>query len=145
MATDSTEQRIEIKQLLSVCELPVADISQSDSLLLFGCRTDTGLAGLIGLEVYGSVALLRSLAVSPSLRNHGLGKSLVEFAEAYAVSHGVESLYLLTTTAETFFSKLGYASISRKDAPPAIRGTSQFSGLCPASSTLMSKDLSRKS
>lgn len=139
----SVEQDTEIKQLLSVCELPTSDISLSKSLLFFGCRSDAKLVGVIGLEVYGPVALLRSLAVAPSHRNHGLGRSLVEFAEAHAASLGVESLYLLTTTAEVFFSKLGYSLASRENAPSSIRATVQFSDLCPVSSSFMHKHLRR--
>lgn len=141
LATDSAEMFAEIRQLLSVCELPVADISLSKSLLFFGCRSEGRLAGVIGLEVYGPVALLRSLAVDPAQRRHGLGKTLVDFAEAHAASLGIESLYLLTTTADTFFSRLGYAPASREEAPPSIKATSQFSGLCPASSIFMCKHL----
>ncbi len=141
LAVESIAQLAEIKQLLSACGLPTSDISPTSSLLFFGCHSDTRLVGVIGLEVYGPVALLRSLAVAPPHRSHGLGRSLVAFAEAHAASLGVESLYLLTSTAEAYFSKLGYASVSREDAPSAIKATTQFSDLCPASSALMSKRL----
>lgn len=102
---------------------------------------DDKLVGVIGLEIYGTVALLRSLAVVPAQRNNGRGKSLVKFAEEYAADHGIESLYLLTTTAGDFFSRLGYTNTAREDAPSSIKATSQFSGLCPASSVFMSKHL----
>lgn len=141
LVTESAEQFSEIKQLLSDSALPISDISPSKSLLFFGCRPDAKLVGVIGVEVYGPVALLRSLAVIPSHRHRGLGRSLVEFAEAQAASLGVESLYLLTTTAEAFFSRLGYMPASREDAPPSIKATAQFSDLCPASSIFMSKRL----
>lgn len=138
---EPVERLDEIKQLLSACELPTSDISPSRSLLFYGCRSEGKLIGVVGLEVYGPVALLRSLAIAPSHRGHGRGRSLVAFAEVQAVSFGVESLYLHTTTAEGFFSKLGYSTVSREGAPPSIRTTTQFSSLCPASSTLMSKRL----
>ena len=134
-------QLAEIRQLLSACELPTADISPSKSLLFFGSRSDAKLVGVIGLEVYGTVALLRSLAVDPTYRKHGIGRSLVDFAEAHAASVGVESLYLLTTTAATFFSRLGYSPASREEAPSFIKNSSQFSGLCPASSVFLCKHL----
>ena len=134
-------QIAEVKQLLFACELPVSDIQLSRSLLFFGCRSTSELVGVVGLEFFGSVALLRSLAVSPPHRNCCLGKSLVVFAEAHAASLGVQSLFLLTTTADEFFSKLGYAPASREDAPLPIKSTAQFSGLCPASSSFMSKRL----
>lgn len=141
LAAGSTEQLAEIKQLLSACELPTSDLSPSSALLFFGCRSDARLAGVIGLEVLGPVALLRSLAVAPSHRNHGMGRSLVESAEAHAASLGVESLYLLTTTAEAFFSRLGYSPALRAEAPSSIKATTQFSELCPVSSVLMHKPL----
>lgn len=63
--------------------------------------------GVVGLEVYGKVALLRSLAVSATSRGNGYGKDLVARAERYAQSLGVTEIYLLTTTAATFFEQLG--------------------------------------
>ena len=42
-------------------------------------------------------------------------------------------------TAESFFARHGYASADRDDAPPAIRATREFSGICPASSAFMRK------
>lgn len=137
----STEQFAEIKQLLTSCELPTSDIEPSNSILFFGHHSNSKLVGVIGLEVFGPTALLRSLAAAPAQRKHGLGKSLVEFAEVYAAKHGIESLYLLTTTAGDFFSKLGYANTAREDAPSTIKATSQFSSLCPTSSIFMNKHL----
>lgn len=141
LATASIEQLSEIRQLLSVCALPTADIAPSKTLLFFGCRSGNKLAGIIGLEVFGSVALLRSLAVAPSQRNQGLGRSLVAYAEEHAASHGIDALYLLTTTAEAFFSRLGYTPASREAAPSSIKSAAQFSDLCPASAAFMGKRL----
>lgn len=141
LANESADQLAEVRQLLSACELPTADILPSSSLLFFGTYSAGKLVGVIGLEVYGTNALLRSLAVVPALRRQGLGKSLVTYAETHAASIGVESLYLLTTTADAFFASLGYSPTSREDAPESIRSTTQFSGLCPASSTFMIKQL----
>lgn len=109
--------------------------------MFFGHHHNGKLVGMIGLEIYDAVALLRSLAVTPEQRSHGLGRSLVKFAEEYAAKHGIETLYLLTTTASEFFSRLGYTNTAREDAPPSIKTTSQFSGLCPASSFFMRKRL----
>ncbi len=141
MSIEPIDRLAEIKQLLAACELPTTDILPSKSLLFFGCHSDAKLVGIVGLEICGTVALLRSLAVDPLQRKQGLGKSLVDFAEAHAASLGVESLYLLTTTADSFFSGLGYSPASREDAPSLIKNTSLFSGLCPASSVFMCKHL----
>lgn len=127
--------------LLEQCRLPAEDLSTCPSLQLFGVFDGTALQGMIGLEPYPPAALLRSLAVAPEARGKGLGKLLVEFAERYARANGIETLYLLTTTAVSFFERLGYDRIDRDVAPAAIRTTAQFAGLCPTAATLMAKRL----
>ena len=131
----------EIVSLLGKCGLPVSDIALSQPPLFFGTRSDSSLSAVVGLELFGSVALLRSLAVAPAYRGHGLARELVAYTEHFADSHGVEFLFLLTTTATTFFAQLGYVPTSRSTAPSAIQATSQFSGLCPASSAFLCKSL----
>ncbi len=101
----------------------------------------TAPEGVVGLECFGPVGLIRSLAVSSGARGRGLGRALVSAIEADARAAGVAELYLLTTTAEGFFSKLGYVRIARDDAPLAIASTTQFSALCPSSAVVMRKAL----
>ncbi|ANQ86873.1 GCN5-related N-acetyltransferase [Azoarcus olearius] len=127
--------------LLSECGLPVQDISASSHHLFFGLRDHGALVGAVGLEPYAKVGLLRSLAVAPAYRGRGLGEALVRHVEAFSASHGVEDLFLLTSTAEHFFATLGYRRTPRSDAPEAIRATAQFAGLCPCSAAFMSKPL----
>jgi amino-acid N-acetyltransferase len=130
-----------VKQLLSESGLPIEDITAQHLHHFFGCGSGLELEGLVGLELYGEVALLRSLAVASSRRGSGVGSGLVAHAERHARDQGVQSLYLLTTTAEQFFLRRGYSRIPRDEAPSAIKGTKEFSGICPASSTFMVKQL----
>lgn len=132
-----------VMALLERCQLPVADLASSPTLQLFGAFDSESLIGVIGLELYPPVALLRSLAVAPEHRGSGSGQALVDFAEEQASAQGIDSLYLLTTTAAQFFTRLGYRQASRSDAPDSIQATAQFSGLCPSSSAFMMKRLSR--
>ena len=134
-------QSAQLAQLLDACKLPVSDIAPSPSLQFFAHSEGEELLGVVGLELYPPIALLRSLAVSPACRGRGLGQALVAFAERQAAAQGIASLYLLTTTAAPFFATLGYANSLRADAPAAIQATAQFAGLCPASSSFMSKHL----
>lgn len=127
--------------LLSTCGLPVADIERGGPAAFFGAFSGDALAGVVGLERYGAVGLLRSLAVQPAHRGSGLGRMLAAHAEQQAAAQGVRSLYLLTTSAATFFASLGYDTLPRTEAPAAIQATAQFSGLCPAASTFMCKRL----
>ena len=130
-----------VKQLLSKSSLPITDITAQHLRHFFGCGSGPELEGLVGLELYGEVALLRSLAVAAAHRGVGLGSRLVAFAERHARDQGVKSLYLLTTTAEAFFLRRGYARMPREDAPTAIRSTKEFAGICPVSSAFMVKHL----
>jgi amino-acid N-acetyltransferase len=66
---------------------------------------------------------------------------LTDHAEHYAASMGVRSIYLLTTTAEPFFKRLGYERIERSQAPCSMQQTREFASLCPASSAFMVKAL----
>lgn len=133
----------DIRQLLQASGLPTADLAPTLPETFLVLREGQMLAAVVGLEAAGADALLRSLAVSTSRRGGGLGRQLVDAAETLARAHGVRTLYLLTTTAADYFSKLGYRHASRDSAPAAIRQTTQFSSLCPASSSFMSKHLDR--
>jgi len=130
-----------VKQLLSKSGLPIEDITAQHLHHFFGCGSGLELEGLVGLELYGDVALLRSLAVASSMRGTGVGSGLVAHAERHARDQGVQSLFLLTTTAEKFFLRRGYTRIPREDAPAAIKTTTEFSGICPTSSAFMVKYL----
>ena len=107
----------------------------------FGCGEQELPQGVVGLEIYGTDALLRSLAVDPAARGRGCAKALVGQAEQHARQCGARRLYLLTASAADFFARLGYKRLERDGAPAAIRATSEFAALCPASSVFMVKEL----
>jgi amino-acid N-acetyltransferase len=141
-AIQAVEFNHQAQQLLAACHLPTDDLLVPvTSRRLFGCQLDGRLAGLVGVEIHGPDALLRSLAVADSARGKALGAGLLAYAEQYAAAHGVQAIYLLTTTAETFFARRGYSLAQRIAAPPAIAATQQFSGLCPAAAAFMLKRL----
>jgi amino-acid N-acetyltransferase len=127
--------------LLSAADLPTSDLTEEHCRDFFYTGPAESPTGLVGLELLGDVALLRSLVVTPGDRRSGAGSALVDHAERHARAQGVRTLYLLTTTAEEFFAKRGYERTPRDGAPPAIRATREFSGICPASSAFMSKKL----
>ena len=131
----------DVESLLAANHLPTADLQDGSKVTLFGCVTDAQLRGVVGLEMHGHVALLRSLVVPANERGSGLGAALVSHAEQYAAQQGVATIYLLTTTAAGFFERHGYSHVSRQAAPAAIAGTSQFSDLCPSSSAFMEKSV----
>lgn len=131
----------DVLRLLATCSLPTADLAPHHFQHFLGIVESGALIGVVGLEIFGEVALLRSLAVDAEKRGCGLGGILVDRAEERAQAAGVRELYLLTTTAESFFLHRGYERFDRDQAPEAIRTTSEFSHLCPASSVLMRRIL----
>jgi amino-acid N-acetyltransferase len=119
--------------------LPTSDLTEAGLDHFFFCGTEQSPTALVGVEIFGSDALLRSLIVSEPVRAAGLGSALVRHAEGYAWHRGVRVMYLLTTTAQGFFERHGYCCIERTAAPASIQSTREFAVLCPASSAFMMK------
>mgnify|MGYP006424600763 CR=1 FL=1 len=133
------EDKTQVRQLLTECELPSEDITESHLEHFFVVRHENRLKGSIGLELFNKCALLRSLAVQEHIRGKGIASELLKRVETYARFHDVESLYLLTTTAEGFFEKHGYHVTDRNAVPAAVQGTAEFQSICPSTATCMVK------
>jgi len=127
--------------LLRAARLPTEDLTARHCENFFFIGTADAPSGMVGLEIFGDVALLRSLVVAADRRGRGEGAALLGHAETFARARGVRALYLLTTTAEPFFLKHGYTRVSRATAPAAIRATREFADICPASSAFMTRPL----
>ena len=132
-----------VKDLLSTSQLPTSDLTPPMLEDFYAYEDNGEIIGVVGLEIFKTVALLRSLAIRDHCRNKGIGSKLVKYAEEVAEGNGISALYLLTDTAEPFFNRAGYEKITRDLAPNEIRQTSEFSGICPVSSSLMMKQLIR--
>lgn len=132
-----------IRALLEMERLPASDLDERALERFLIWRDDSRMGGIVGLELYGEIALLRSLVVVPQARGRGAGAALARAAESLAAGMGASSIYLLTTSVERFFCAHGYRNIDRGDAPQSIRGTTQFSALCPSTAVLMTKSLAR--
>jgi amino-acid N-acetyltransferase len=130
-----------VRALLQDSDLPVDDLGaeQLDGFLV--AEDGPELVGLIGLDVLGTLGLLRSLVVARNARRLGLGGKLVGALESAAETAGITELWLLTIDAERFFQRLGFEIVERDLAPESIRQTEEFSELCPATAFLMRKNL----
>ena len=133
--------QLSVVALLEAEGLPASDLTETHLEHFFFTGSDGAPSALVGLEIYGETALLRSLVVSAAARAQGLGSALVLHAEEYAAARQVRSIYLLTTTAEAYFEHRGYRRVDRAQAPPAIQSTREFASLCPSSSAFMIKRL----
>ena len=138
---EAKEHEIEaIRALLLAEGRPAADLDTSPVEFLVA-RAGEGPVGVIGLERFAAVGLLRSLAVTPALRGSGLGRRLVDALESRARQSGLHRLALLTETAAPFFSRLAYLPSARDLLPVEMRESAQFRTLCPASAQCMSKSI----
>src|SRR5829696_6075022 len=126
--------------LLDRSGLPTAGVADHFSQFLIA-EADGSLVGVVGLELYGQSALLRSAAVEKSWRGTGVGRVLVERALDLARERGIEDVYLLTTTAENYFPKFGFVCVRRDEVAPGVRWSVEFQTGCPASATVMHKCL----
>ncbi len=125
-----------VMALLEAAGLPTAGVPRTlDDFLV--ADTGAGLAGAIGLERYGSAALLRSAVVRPGDQGTGIGAALVQALLDRARNGEVQEIYLLTTTAEDWFPRFGFTPIARTQVPEAVRASVEFREACPASATVM--------
>ena len=122
--------------LVKRCELLETGVAEAIDEF-FVARRDEALVGCAGLEVYGELGLLRSVAVEPSLRTVGLGTKLVASVATLARARGLRELFLLTTTAPRFFERRGFTSVPRSSVPSEIAGSWEFRVGCPQTALAM--------
>jgi len=127
--------------LLERSGLPTDDLKDNsfENFFYFGPKDNP--VGVVGLELFEGFGLLRSLAVAEKSRGKGVGKSLLETAERFAQSQGLENLYIITDTASHFFARMGYIEVARDDVPDSLRNTPEFTHLCSDSAMVMKKDI----
>lgn len=126
-----------VEALVRAGELPHAVVRDGFPDAYVVGRRDGAVVGVAALESYGTTGLLRSVAVAPTERSRGTGIALVADRLATARAHGLEGVYLLTTTAASFFRRFGFTDADRASAPAALRASPEFAALCPSSATCM--------
>lgn len=129
-----------IKKLLQSVGLPDSDLETSP-VHFFGIRKKNEIIATGALEIYGKNAVLRSVAIKQNFQKSGFGKQIVKFLEKKAAEQGVEKLFLLTTTSESFFVKLNFQSIKREMCPDEIKSNAQFKDICPSTASCLFKNL----
>lgn len=129
-----------VMRLLETQHLPLDGVTQHLATMVVA-KDGGEVVGAAAVEVYADGALLRSVVVSPSAQGRGLGHRLTVAALDVARTRGVRTAFLLTTTAERFFPKLGFERIPRTDVPASVQASVEFSSACPASATVMRKHL----
>lgn len=127
-----------ILELLKTNNLPTSDLTNGQRVF-FVALLNKKTIGCVAIETYGDAGLLRSLAVNNDFRGRGIGQKLVAEVEAWGSNNGLQSLYLLTTTASIFFQKIGWSKTVRSSVPSIISLSSEFTSICPSTSVCMFK------
>jgi len=70
-----------------------------------------------------------------------VGLALTDMALSYLTTRQFHTVYLLTTTAEQFFTRHGFCTVSRADVPTSVQQSIEFQAACPATATCMARPL----
>ncbi|GAB3915626.1 arsenic resistance N-acetyltransferase ArsN2 [Larkinella terrae] len=138
--TARSENREALLFLLEQAHLLTDDLPPELSDFIIAKNSDA-IIGIAGLERFGSVALLRSVAVDPQHQGKRIGQQLVNRLLETAQATGLTDVYLMTTGAGAYFERYGFQSVDRQSVPMVIQRTRQFSELCPSSAVVMKKML----
>jgi amino-acid N-acetyltransferase len=126
-----------VKALLDAAHLPLDGLEEQFGESYAVAEGGGEIVGAEGIEVYDRSGLLRSAVVHPDWRGRGVGDVLTRDRIEWARRAGLDRVYLLTTTAESYFPRFGFARVERSEAPTEIRDSREFAGACPATATLM--------
>lgn len=125
-----------IKAILVANDLPTAGVDDHWQTFLVA-RDGDKIIACGGAEAYQVAALIRSVAVLPEYRKHGVGRRIVRQLIDRLASHGLREFYLLTTTAESYFGKRGFKKIERDEVHPQLLASREFQDACPKSAVCM--------
>ena len=125
-----------IKDLLVASDLPTAGVDEHWRTFIVA-RDGDRIVGCGGAEAYQFAALIRSIAVVPEYRSHGLGRKMVRQLLDRLASRGLREFYLLTTSAEAYFKKRGFKTIDRDEVHPQLLNSREFQDACPSTATCM--------
>ena len=125
-----------IKSLLISNGLPTAGVDDHWKTFLIA-RAGDKVVGCGGAEAYQFAALIRSVAVLPEYRSHGIGRKLVRQLLDRLASRGLREFYLLTTTAEEYFRRRGFRIVDRDEVHPQLLASREFQDACPQTAVCM--------
>ncbi|HZS55533.1 MAG TPA: N-acetyltransferase [Bryobacteraceae bacterium] len=98
--------------------LPRTEFEMSENIRDFSVAYDSEtLAGCGALHFYTpTTAEVRSLAVLPEMKQHGIGRVIVEALEAEARENELDAIFAFTYV-PGFFQKLGFGEVERGELP----------------------------
>jgi N-acetylglutamate synthase-like GNAT family acetyltransferase len=115
----------ELSVFLGLADLTLSGLDDPRVHLWIQVDADGRIEGSTGFELAGTNALIRSVAVAPSLRGQGLGSELAMFALERAAEIGAERAWLFSRRSGPFWQKLGFEQADRDKLVAALGRTHQ--------------------
>lgn len=138
LETPADQDRGAIESLLHVAGLPPLGWDYPlDERVVVVRSTTQEVVGVAIVEPHGVFGLLRSVAVAPSRRGQQVASLMVHNRLAWAACEGISDIYLLTTTAQDYFSRFGFVPVGRAEVPAPIKTSAEFTYLCPETAVVM--------
>lgn len=128
-----------LRSALEAAGLPTDDLGEPGRRFLAFDTLGGTAVGYGGYEPLGADVLLRSIAVGPSHRGGGVGRTILAILQRQAFDRGARRSWVLATDAAGYFEKRGFERAERRDAPDAILATRQAASLCPATARLLTR------
>jgi GNAT superfamily N-acetyltransferase len=124
LAIEQTRAIARVRTMLSGAGMIVDGVEWPAACYLLAFLGDD-VVGVIGVEPKLDAALIRSLYVIDSMRRRGIGAALVAAARKAAHTRGARHLYLFSTGARDFFTRLGFSKSAVGDVVAALGGVPQ--------------------
>jgi N-acetylglutamate synthase-like GNAT family acetyltransferase len=115
----------EVTEFLRAADLTTNGIGEPGVHLWIDLDSDGRIVATTGFELEGHNALLRSVAVAPSLRGQGRGTGLAQFALDQACSIGATRAWLFSRRSGPFWKKLGFEPADSAELARALATTHQ--------------------
>ncbi len=119
-----------IMSFLKENNLPTNGVEKCLNNFVVAEEKDGSWVGIAGLEVYDKGGLLRSVAVGKQYRGLGHGRKLVDAILRNAKAKGVQTVYLLTDSADAYFKGLGFEAVDRENIEADVKASPEFTECC---------------
>lgn len=138
IAPASPDDRAAIEALLHAAGLPLDGYEATHFAV---ARRAGEIVGAAGIERHGNHSLLRSVVVAPQHRGTHLAEALVADRLGWARTDGTQAVSLLTTGADRYFERLGFAPIDRARLALQVPGSTQLAIQACSTAVAMMKRL----
>jgi len=102
------EDRSDLEAFLARVDLTTAGVDDPRVRIWMQLDADGRIEATTGFELLGTHALIRSVAVHPSLRTTRLGTQLAHFALEKAAEEGATMAWLFSRRSGEFWQRLGF-------------------------------------